>query len=129
MNLARGVLGACALVYLALGAWLLARPQGLAAVGVDASTPPARTELRATYGGLELGLGLFLAWCLLGDVGRLRAGLWAAALTIGGFGAGRLVGLVVDRPPERVFLALLAVEVLGVVAAAAALARLPEATA
>lgn len=116
----RTVLALAALGFLALGLWFLISPEAVNVTGVAVDSPAARTEVRATYGGLELGLGLFFGWCLL-DPARTRAGLVATALTVGGFGAGRTLGLVVDRPPEPIFLTLLAVESLTVALACAAL--------
>lgn len=121
---ARLVLGLGALLFLGLGSWFLIAPQALALVGLGADSPAARTELRATYGGFEVGVGLFLAWCAAGDLLRLRTGLVACACALGGFGAGRLVGLVVDRPPQPVFLVLLAAELSGVALPVLALALL-----
>ena len=117
---ARGVLGIDALAFLALGLWLFAQPEGLSAVGLAADNPAARIELRATYGGVELGLGAFLAWTAWGPRSRLRVGLVASVLTLGGFGAGRALGMLADWPPPGVFWGLLAVEILCVAAGIAA---------
>ncbi len=118
-RLAQVVIGATALIFLALGAWLLVSPAGLAGVGLDVSTPVARTELRATYGGFELGTGLFLAWCCACRA-RLRIGLVATALIVGGFALGRLVGLALDRPDATAQYGLLALELTGVTLAVVA---------
>jgi hypothetical protein len=126
VHFARLVLSLGALAYLGLGLWLSFKPEGLQAVGVQADSAAARTELRATYGGLELGLGLFLAWCLCGDPARLKAGLLATALTVGGFGCVRALGIVLDRPPQRIFLVLLGVEVVMTAISVVALGLLPS---
>jgi hypothetical protein len=110
----RLILAVNALLFLALGVWFTLSPDGLTSVGLDPTTADARAELRATYGGFELGVGAFLAWCTLGDARRLSAGLLAAACAIGGFGVGRAVGIVVDGPELPIFWALLAVEAAGV---------------
>jgi uncharacterized protein DUF4345 len=122
--LGRALLGLGALLYLGLGVWFLIWPEGLSAVGLSADTPAARTELRATYGGLELGLFAFLAWCAVGGRERIRVGLVALALSTLGFALGRVTGLVLDRPSEPIFLTLVAVEVVTTLAAGAAAWRL-----
>lgn len=120
----RGVLGLGALLYLTLGVWLLIWPEGLGVVGLSAETPAARTELRATYGGLELGLFAFLAWCACGGRERLRVGLVGLGLSTLGFAFGRVIGIVWDQPPEPIFRTLVGVEVVSTVAAGFAAWRL-----
>ena len=113
----RVVLGLGALLYLSLGVWFLIWPEALSLVGVSADNPAARTELRATYGGLELGLFAFLAWCACGGRERVRVGLVGLGLSTLGFAFGRVTGLVLDRPSEPIFLTLVGVEVLSTFAA------------
>jgi len=120
----RVVLGLGALLYLSLGVWFLIWPEALSLVGLSAESPAARTELRATYGGLELGLCAFLAWCAAGSPERARIGLVALGLSTLGFACGRVTGLVLDRPPEPIFLTLVAVEVVSTLAAFACAWRL-----
>ena len=84
------VLALCALGFFAFGLWLLVDAGGaLAKVGIHAQTPTGLVELRAFYGGMELGLGLFLAWCALRPEWR-EAGLWLVVLANGGAGLARL---------------------------------------
>ena len=87
------VLALCALGFLGFGAWLLVEPTGaLAKIGIGATTPTGLVELRAFYGGLEIGLGLFLGWCLLRPEWR-EAGLWLVVLANGGLGLARLLAI------------------------------------
>ena len=87
-------------------------PTALAAfVGIEAVTPSARADIAATYGGLEVGLAAFQAWCL--RRGAVRTGLVAAACGFGGLGAVRLGHLVVGGGSPFVW-ALLGAEVVGV---------------
>jgi len=87
------VLALCALGFLGFGLWLLVEPAGtLAKIGIDASSPIGLVELRAFYGGLELGLGLFLACCLLRPDWQ-AAGLWLVLLANGGMGLSRLLAI------------------------------------
>lgn len=85
-----------ALIYAGLGAWLVVDPvASLAGVGVTVSAPAGVTELRAMYGGLELGLGAFLALTALRPAWR-EAGLWMAALSVGGLGLARGLSAALD---------------------------------
>ena len=84
------VLALCAAGFLAFGLWLLVDPAGaLGKIGIDARNATALVELRAFYGGMELGLSLFLAWCALRPEWR-QAGLWLVLLANGGAGLARL---------------------------------------
>jgi hypothetical protein len=47
------------------------------------------------YGGFELGVAAFLAWCAL-DPARVRIGLAAATCLFAGVGAGRGISLLMD---------------------------------
>jgi len=87
------VLALCALGFLGFGLWLLADPaSALAKIGINASSPTGLVELRAFYGGMELGLGLFLAACLWRPEWR-EAGLWLVLLANGGAGLARLFAI------------------------------------
>ena len=76
-------------------ACLLAPLEVLAAAGVNLSGAVAATEIRAFYGGLEIGLGL----CLLLAALRLhyqRAGLLLCQAAYGCIGLARAAGMAVD---------------------------------
>jgi len=82
--------------FLGFGLWLIADPAGgLATVGIAAQTPAGLIELRALYGGLELGLGIFLLLCAARRDWR-RPGLWAVGLGNGGIGLTRLVSIALS---------------------------------
>jgi hypothetical protein len=123
MTFARVVLVFGALVFLGFGGWLLVEPGALARfVRVDTTDPITRTEIRAFYGGLELGLGLFL---LVGAFIRrwIAPALVATILAFGATAAGRALGLILDRPTVPTVLLFLLVEVAFAILGAAALAR------
>ena len=87
------VLVLAGLGFAGFGAWLLLDPSGgLGGVGIAATTPAGLIELRAFYGGCELGLGAFLLACAAKPEWR-EAGLWLALLANGGTGLARLVGI------------------------------------
>jgi hypothetical protein len=110
MKLARSLVFASALIFVLVGAGFLLIPQQYAAVlEISLPTAMARTDVRATYGGLELGFGIFLILC---TVRRewIRPGLWALALTVGGFVTGRLVGFVAEGTINKFMLFFLGIE-------------------
>jgi hypothetical protein len=65
-------------------------PAGFGAVG-----PGGLTDVRATYGGFQLGMGAFLLWAAA-DAARVRAGLLLIALSIGAVALSRAFGLALD---------------------------------
>lgn len=107
---------------------LLAGVGCLAAPGLFAqqagfqATPSALTEIRAFYGGLQLGIGLFLVWCLCAP-SRTSQGLALVGLAVGGAGLARLFGILFDHAPTSHHLANLGIEVATVVLVAIALLR------
>ena len=88
------VLALAALAFLGFGLWLLADPGGaLGRIGIQAHSITGLVELRAFYGGMEVGLGLFLGACALRPGWRV-AGLWLVLLSSGGAGCARLAGML-----------------------------------
>lgn len=80
--------------FAAFGVWLIVDPAGgLATVGIAAVNPAGLIELRALYGGLELGLGWFLLRCAARPDWR-HPGLWAVLLSNGGIGLTRVAGIL-----------------------------------
>jgi hypothetical protein len=77
------------------GVWLLLRPNALRRVGVVAESPDGRAELRAMYGGVELGIAAFLGLCLLRP-DFTEPGLWLQLLALGGLAVGRLTGIALE---------------------------------
>jgi hypothetical protein len=96
MTLWRLVLALIALTYAALGFMFLFNPDdwsGMLSIGF--TTPAGRTDFRATYGGLEFGLGVFLLLCALrGEFVRL--GLFAGACALVAMATARSTGLLLD---------------------------------
>ena len=89
----RALLAFGAVVFGAFGLAFALFPTAMAAlVGVVAETPEARADVAATYGGLEIGVALFLAWCL--GRGAFHEGFAMAALGFGGLGGVRLAYLL-----------------------------------
>ncbi len=111
MTLPRILLLGSAAIFIVVGALFLIIPQPFAAVlEIAAPTAMARTDLRATYGGLELGFGIFLVICVLKRQ-WMQPGLLALALATGGFAAGRLVSLIVEGTISRLMLMFMILEI------------------
>jgi len=84
-----------ALMSIVFGAIYLFNPHSMTdPMGFGALAPAALTDVRATYGGFQLGMGLFLVWCL--DATRVRTGLLLSLLTVGGVAISRGIGLLID---------------------------------
>lgn len=73
-------------------AFLIAPEATLAGAGLQLTGIGGNVELRAFYGGLELGLGLWLIFAGLNDK-LLRSALWLTLASNGGIGCSRLLGL------------------------------------
>ena len=78
---------------------------------IRAGGAEGNTELRAFYGGMEIGLALFLVACATKPAWR---GIGCVALTLlcGGTAAGRIYGFAVDHSFNAKLAAFLAIEVL-----------------
>jgi hypothetical protein len=119
----RAFLFLIALTFLGFGTWGLLQPESLAsAVGWTLEGANARVEVRAFYGGLELGIGIFLCGCALRRA-RVDLGLWAVAWMTGGAGLARGAGLLLDGREGWVMPGFVAVELLAAGLALALIGR------
>jgi hypothetical protein len=89
--------------------YLLAPESMTAPTGFGPLPPSALTDVRATYGGFQLGWGAFLLWAA-SDAGRIRLALLVATLTIGAVALSRATGIVLDSSANPFHLAALATE-------------------
>jgi len=111
-QLPRGLLLISVIVYVGIGGMALVAPAAtLAPVGVVADGAAGVVEIRAMYGGLELGMAAFLGWCLA--KGKVHTGVVASTLTIGGLGLARALSWVAAGAPEGLHPVLMAVELGG----------------
>lgn len=91
-QLSRAGVAFTAAVFGVLGVACAVAPERMAAsVGLAASSGTAKAEVMAMYGGLELGIAAFLLHCMGRD---LDLALRFVALSLGGLGALRLVGML-----------------------------------
>ena len=96
MKWARSILLVAALVFIGIGVVFLFAPVEWAkVVEIELPTPMSRTDLRATYGGFDLGFGVFLALCAFRRE-WIRPGLMAMGIALAGFSAGRGYGMLVE---------------------------------
>jgi len=96
-------------IFLFFGTWLFAIPTALEGIGIELTTPEAFIDVRATYGGLELGLAAFLLVAQARPAWH-RGALLLAALCVGGLGAGRLGGILLAGEGTTLMWTFLAIE-------------------
>lgn len=95
MDIGKIAIGVTAAAFAGFGTALIVKPEILKTIGIRADGPNARTELRAMYGGMELGFGAFFAAALLKPEWR-RPALTAIALGIGGLGVTRIATAIAE---------------------------------
>jgi hypothetical protein len=108
----RVVVAASGLVFLGIGVLFLLHPTTVALVGLPVKSAKAASDVRAVFGGLELGLGVFLVWAAAWPA-WIRAGLAAQVTTFGGLVTGRIMGLAFEGWPGLLSLGLFAAEAVG----------------
>ena len=91
MSLAEIVLTIGALAFAGFGIVLLIAPAKMRVVDLLPGSANARTEVRAMYGGLEIGIAIFLGLCLQYE-DSIGPGLSLLVLTV-----GRVIGIVIER--------------------------------
>jgi hypothetical protein len=116
-----------AVLFVGFGVGFVIAPRELAQLltGGAPATPSAVIDMRAVYGGVALGMGLFFGVCAM-RAQWVRPGLIGSLLVVGSIGAGRAVGLIVDGQPDGFMLVFLATEVVSVGLIALALRQMQE---
>ena len=125
MSFERGLLGFLAVFVVVAGIGCLLAPGSFAQQAGFSLNSSALTEIRAFYGGLQLGIAGFLIWCLR-DPGRTSTGLLLGGLAVGGAGLGRVVGMAIDEVSTTHHLANLGIESATVAVVVVALKRLAK---
>ncbi len=121
--MARAYLLLVGLVFFGLGLWFLIKPEAVGEfAGLRAESADARTEIRAFFGGLEIGIGAFLCGCALRRR-HLDTGLWATAWFLGCTGLARLAGILMHGRDDWDMPAFAAAEILAAAAALALVGR------
>lgn len=106
----RLVLGAAAVLFAGLGILFAVAPHWTAAtVDIALPTNTATIDFIATYGGFQIGFGIFLFMCLARPE-RVRLGLLASGCGVAGFGVTRAIGLLVLGDAKPILYGALAFE-------------------
>lgn len=109
-----------ALVLLGTGLVFLIAPMGpLGTLGVEEIAPEALTDIRAVYGGIELGIAAYL-FSRLARIKDLHEPLLLVTLIFSGMVIARCYGMAVDGSAVRITIILLTAETLGAVLSGAA---------
>lgn len=125
MNFPRIVLASNVLAWAGFAIMLGVWPERLDGVGLIVDNPLGRAEVRAFYGGLELGIAGFLAWCAMAP-SRVRTGLVCALAVLGATGLGRLTGVALEGFETNTMMWIfIALELSGATLNAVALRRCP----
>lgn len=96
MLIARLILALNSLGFTLFGLLFLFWPEAMIAkVGLQATAPAALIDIRATYGGMELGIAAMLGYCAV-SIGGTAFGLFAATFAFAGLAIGRLVAIVLS---------------------------------
>ena len=100
-------------LFVVFGACFVVAPEFFATVitGAAPGTPSAITDMRATYGGMGLGIGLLFGFCAR-QPSTVQVGLIAALLVLGSTATARLVGIIADGSPNLFMFLLLGAELL-----------------
>jgi hypothetical protein len=90
--IARGLLVLAAVVFIGIGVLCGVNPGSVTTLmGLEMPTAVARTDVRAVYGGLMVGIGAFLLWSSLRQR-RIQPGLMLAGMSTLGLVGGRMLG-------------------------------------
>jgi hypothetical protein len=95
MRVAKIYLIFMAVMSIVFGVIYLFNPSAMMApMGFGTLAPSALTDARATYGGLQIGMGVFLLLCLNPE--RVRLGLLFTLVSVTAVAASRAVGFAID---------------------------------
>jgi uncharacterized membrane protein len=112
MTVSRVALVLCAAILAVIGFMFLFFPAHFAsAVHIELRNAMAVADLRAVYGGMDLGLAVFFVVCALRR--WIQPGLLASALVFGGLAYGRAFGFLVGGGFEGINRVLFACEAAG----------------
>ena len=112
MKASKVVLLINAILFILFGTGFMFAPAALSQwiTGAAPSTPSAMIDMRATYGGLALGIGIL--WWSCANNGSLRIGLFSAFLVLVSVAGGRIIGIFLDGSPNAFMFILLAAEII-----------------
>ena len=110
MILARFSLIAVAIAFLFFGVWLVVRPEDVAGLGIVLPSETAQVEIRAMYGGFEIGLGLFFVLAVTRSSWH-RPALMLQAISLASLGLTRLISTLLASSPHPLLYIFAALEI------------------
>ena len=112
MKGSRILLSVNAILFVLFGVGFIFTPTSLALwiTGSIPGTSSAMIDLRATYGGLALGIGIF--WAVCAGNGSHHIGLLSAFLVLASVAFGRIIGMLLDGSPNLFMYLLLEAEII-----------------
>lgn len=89
-------LGFIGIIFASYGGYLLIEPQVLVNMLDIGDSVPMKVEIRAMYGGLQLGIGLLILWAMMRTELEQQMAFATLIACFGGLAIGRAVGILVD---------------------------------
>ena len=127
MGFPRIVLGVTGVVFVTLGLVFFSSPPFLASLlGIEFGTVDAMNDIRAIYGGLEIGVGFFILYCAR-QPQLVPLGLVASTLAFGCMVLARFGSFFLDGAPTSPLMTAWAIEGIGLVLCVLALRRVQAA--
>ena len=119
VQLSKGLVWLTAVIFLLFGVVCLVAPAAVihAATGATLSHPIGLIDLRATYGGMSLGVGAMLA-LLTTSPQRIRLGLLSVMALMLCMAGGRVLGMFIAGDTNAVMVAYLLLEIVAASVAA-----------
>jgi len=113
MKLGRSILWVNCLLFVAFGIGYLLVPSLLSNLitGASPATASAMTDMRATYGGMALGLAFIFGLCTK-DEKDVRLGVRGVLVTMTALAGSRLFGMLLDGSPTILISVLFVAEAL-----------------
>ena len=108
-------------LFVGFGLGFIFIPEALATsiTGAAPTTPSAMTDMRATYGGMALGLASIFGLCAKNE-GSIRLGAQGVLAVMLGLAVARVIGILFDGAPNIfIWLLLFAEAIMGILAALA----------
>lgn len=100
MVFAKVLLGLNSLAFLGYGLVCLFMPElPASSAGMELPNVSATNEVVAMYGGLQIGIGVLLLYCMLRNE-LVESGLLLMALLIGSLAVARALGMIIHGPSE-----------------------------
>jgi hypothetical protein len=89
-------LGFIGIVFASYGGYLFIEPQVLVELLDVGDSIPMKVEIRAMYGGLQLGIGLLMLWAMMRTEVEQQVAFATLIACFGGLSIGRSVGILID---------------------------------